>query len=83
MFIKIDNVAIINITNIICVRRVNDQTIQIDLKDTGDNSLFIRGSGKLVADKIADTDRTYNFIWDSICEYRKFQKDYEGIKEYI
>lgn len=81
MFMKIDKKAIINIECIASVVRINDDTIEITLKNNA-NKIIVKGQGRLVSEKRADTDRTYNFIFDSICEYRKTQPGYNGIVRY-
>ena len=84
MFIKIDKEAIINISEIVSVTKGFDgESHEINLKHGEDNVIRVRGQGRTKAERTADTERTYDFIWDSIVEWRKTQPDFDGVKTYL
>lgn len=84
MFIKIDKEAIINISEIVSVTKsFEGESLEINLKHGEDNVIRVRGQGRIKAERVADTERTYNFIWDSIVEWRKTQPNCDGVKTYI
>lgn len=80
MFIKINKEAIINIDEIASVTKLHEgESLKINLKHSEDNIIYIRGDGRTKVERIADTERTYNFIWDSIVEWRKTHPDFKGV----
>ena len=84
MFMKIDEEAIINISEIVSVTKSFDgESLEINLKHGNNNTIRICGQGRTKAERIADTKNTYNFIWDSIVEWRKTQTDFDGVKACI
>ena len=83
MFIKIGEEAIINISEIVSVTKLHEgESLEINLKHGENNIIYIRGDGRIKAERIADTERTYNFIWDSIAKWRETQPDFNGITVY-
>lgn len=83
MFIKIDEETILNINEIASVSKIQEgECLEINLRHGGNNIIYIRGNGRTKADRVADTKRTYNFIWDSIVEWRKTQPDFNGVMTY-
>ena len=84
MFIKIGKEAIINISEIVSVTKGFDgESLEINLKHGEDNVIRVRGLGRIKAERVEDTERTYNFIWDSIVEWRETQPDFDGVKAYM
>ena len=84
MFMKIDEVAIINISEIVSVTKgFNDESVEITLKHGENNTIRVHGQGRTKAERVEDTKKAYNFIWDSIVEWRKTQLDFDGVKAYI
>lgn len=80
MFIKFDEKAIVCIEDIVAVERKSN-TIYITLRNVT-NPLRIE-EATTVKDSLRKdyADRIYGFVWDAICDYRKHQSDYEGIKK--
>ena len=80
MFIKIDKEAIISIGEIVSVTKINGgESLEINLKHGENNIIYVQGNGRTKTERIADTERTYNFIWDGIVDWQKTQPDFKGI----
>jgi hypothetical protein len=82
MFVKIDQEAIINVGEIVSItKNYGNESLDIRLRGI-EEPITIYGKGTTKTDKRADTDRTYNFLWDSICDWRSTQPHFDGIKIY-
>ena len=84
MFMKIEEDAIINISEIVSVTKGFDgESLEITLRHGEDNTIRLHGKGRTKAERVEDVKTTYNFIWASIVEWRKTQPDFDGVKAYI
>jgi hypothetical protein len=84
MFMKFGTKAIVNIAEIASVEKSFDgESLEITLKGHSDNYIRIQGNGRTKAERLADIDETFAWAWESICEWRRTQPDYDGVKVYI
>lgn len=79
MFIKIDEKAIFCIEDVVIIGRKND-TIYITFRNVDSPLRIEEHIDKKDSTRKEYADRVYAFIWNAVCDYRKHQSDYEGIK---
>lgn len=84
MFMKFGTNAIINISEVASITKAcHGEELKITLKNGNAEPIIIPGEGRKISDRIADVERMYNFAWESICEWRRAQPNYDGIKVYV
>ena len=84
MFMKFGTKAIVNIAEISSVEKSFDgESLEIILKGRSDDSIMIKGIGRTKAERLEDVDKTFDWVWEGICEWRRTQSDYDGVKVYI
>lgn len=84
MFMKFGTKAIVNIAEIASVKKSFDgESLEITLKGHSDDYIKIQGIGRTKAERIEDVEKMFDWVWESICEWRSTQPDYGGVKVYI